>query len=116
MRRGEVRWGTLEPRSGSEQHGRRPLVLVSHDGFNKAAGWRSVIVVPLSTAQRRQGPTTVPLSSSSTGLSRESFALCHQITTLDRSKLDVSVVGSLDVTEMRRVGLGIVAACDLGDV
>ncbi len=67
MRRGEVRWGLLEPRSGSEQKGHRPVVVVSHDGFNKAEIWRSVIVVPLSTSQRQHGPTVVALSASKTG-------------------------------------------------
>jgi mRNA-degrading endonuclease toxin of MazEF toxin-antitoxin module len=34
MKRGEVYWADLVPRSGSEQTGRRPVILVSHDGFN----------------------------------------------------------------------------------
>jgi len=33
MRRGEVWWAQLEPRSGSEQRGRRPVVVISHDAF-----------------------------------------------------------------------------------
>jgi mRNA-degrading endonuclease toxin of MazEF toxin-antitoxin module len=41
-----VFWADLAPRSGSEQAGRRPVIVVSHDGFNQAPGWRSVIVVP----------------------------------------------------------------------
>ena len=31
MIRGEVYWADLAPRSGSEQRGRRPVVVVSHD-------------------------------------------------------------------------------------
>src|SRR5580658_697712 len=31
MKRGEVYWADLVPRSGSEQTGRRPVILVSHD-------------------------------------------------------------------------------------
>jgi len=42
MRRGEVFWA-------QEQSGRRPVIVVSHDGFNEVTAWRSVIVVPLST-------------------------------------------------------------------
>ncbi len=113
MRRGEVRWGRLEPRSGSEQKGHRPVVVVSHDGFNKAKAWHSVIVVPLSTSQRQCGPTVVDLSAAKTGLRRDSSALCHQITTLDRSKLEANVVAKLDDAEMRRIAMGIVAACDI---
>lgn len=89
MRRGEVHWASLAPRSGSERHGDRPVIVVSHDAFNEAPGWRSVIVVPVSTsgAQAGRGPTAVPLPKGAGGLRSESVALCHQVTTLDRSKL-----------------------------
>lgn len=92
MKRGEVYWVDLTPRSGSEQQGRRPAVVVSHDSFNSVPGWRSIIVVPLSTssAQAARGPTVVPLMSVA-GLSSNSVALCHQITTLDRSKLKTKI-------------------------
>jgi (2Fe-2S) ferredoxin len=43
MTRGDVYWAVLVPRSGSEQQGRRPVIVVSHDGFNQTPGWRSVI-------------------------------------------------------------------------
>src|SRR6185437_14796455 len=89
MRRGEVYWADLAPRSGSEQTGRRPVVVVSHDGFNQTPGWMSIIVVPVSTSasQARRGPTVVLLPAGATGLSKASVAVCHQVTTLDRSKL-----------------------------
>ena len=89
LTRGEVAWAELSPRSGSEQRGRRPVVVLSHDAFNQAPGWRSVIVVPLTTsaAQARRGPTAVPLAQGEAGLKESSIALCHQITTLDRAKL-----------------------------
>ncbi len=45
------------PRGMTEQSGRRAVVIVSHDGFNRVSAWRSIIVVPLSTLprQRRAG-------------------------------------------------------------
>ena len=43
MRRGDVYWAELVPRSGSEQSGRRPVLLVSHDAFNAAERWRSMV-------------------------------------------------------------------------
>jgi mRNA interferase MazF len=114
MRRGEVWWADLAPRSGSEQSGTRPVVVVSHDGFNKVATWRSVIVVPLSTsdAQARRGPTAVLLVSSATGLPRDSVALCHQVTTLDRAKL-TRRAGQIASLPMRQVEDGLKAAMDL---
>ena len=61
MRRGEVHVATLQPRSGSEQRGTRPVVVVSHDGFNETANWRSVIIVPISSSRRQaaRAPTAV---------------------------------------------------------
>ena len=35
MKRGEVYWADLAPHSGSEQQGRRPVVVISHDAFNQ---------------------------------------------------------------------------------
>lgn len=69
MKRGEVYWADLIPRSGSEQTGRRPVVVVSHDGFNQTTGWMPVIVVPLSTSssQAGRGPTVVGLPSGAGG-------------------------------------------------
>ena len=114
MRRGEVYWATLAPRSGSEQKGRRPVIVVSHDGFNQTPGWRSVIVVPLSTSlsQRQRGPTAVALSKGIAGLSRDGIALCHQVTTLDRDKLSRRI-GTLPAAAINAVEAGLKAALSL---
>jgi len=114
VKRGDVFWADLVPRSGSEQSGRRPVVIVSHDGFNQVAAWRSIIVVPLSTsaAQRRRGPTAVLLPKGTAGLRQESVALCHQVTTLDRSKL-ADRIGELPATALKRLSEGLRAALAL---
>jgi mRNA interferase MazF len=114
MKRGEVWWADLAPRSGSEQRGRRPVVVVSHNAFNQTPTWRSIIVVPLSTSARQagRGPTAVPIPRGSGGLARESVALCHQVTTLDRGKL-AQQVGSLPAPLLVAVAEGLKAAMDL---
>lgn len=114
MRRGEIYSADLVPRSGSEQTGRRPVVVISHDGFNGIATWRSVIVVPITTSasQRRRGPTAVELPGGATGLSKPSFAVCHQVTTLDRAKL-TRKIGALPPENLREVEDGLKAAMDL---
>jgi len=91
MKRGDVYWATLTPRSGSEQAGRR-----------------SVIVVPVSTSasQARRGPTAVALPAGAGGLAHESVALCHQVTTLDRPKL-AALLGSLTAAHLREVEDGL---------
>lgn len=114
MRRGEVYWAEFAPRSGSEQSGRRPVVLVSHDGFNSAPGWRSVIVVPISTssAQARRGPTVVDIPSGAAGLAKPSLAICHQVTTLDRAKINKRI-GMLPPNVARSIEEALKAALDL---
>ena len=114
MKRGDVYWADLVPRSGSEQTGRRPVVVLSHDGFNQTPGWRSVIVVPLSTSasQAARGPTVVALPAGSAGLSKMGAAVCHQVTTLDRSKL-TRRIGTLARAQLHDVEDGLKAALDL---
>ena len=98
MKRGDVAYANLAPRSGSEQQGHRPVIVVSHDGFNRTPSWRSIIVIPVSTSgkQALRGPTAVLLPVGAGGLREASVALCHQVTTLDRAKLDMSVVAPID--------------------
>jgi len=114
VKRGEVYWADLVPRSGSEQTGRRPVILVSHDAFNQAPGWKSVIVVPVSTSasQGRRGPTVVEMPAGSAGLPKAGFAVCHQVTTLDRAKL-TKRVGALTPGMLREVEEALRAAMDM---
>lgn len=114
MRRGEVWWVELRPRSGSEQHGRRPAIVVSHDALNGVEAWRSIVVVPVTTSRRQatRRLTTVPLEAGAGGLQRDSVALCHQVTTLDRAKF-LERAGVLAADTMRAVDEGLVVTLDL---
>ncbi|MBI3098514.1 MAG: type II toxin-antitoxin system PemK/MazF family toxin [Planctomycetes bacterium] len=99
MMRGEVYVAIFAPRSGSEQHGRRPCIVVSRDAFTSHPAWGSVTVVPLTTSPRwlLPSPTSVQFSAGECGLAKASAALAHQITTLDRSKLGGAPIGRLSL-------------------
>jgi mRNA interferase MazF len=114
MKRGEIWQAQLFPRSGSEQRGNRPVLIISHDAFNQAPGWRSIIVIPISTskAQAGRGPTAVFFPSGSGGLKKDSVALCHQVTTLDRAKL-AEHLGTLSPHLLSQVENGLKAAVDV---
>src|SRR5258708_6715839 len=114
MKRGEVHWADLVPRSGSERTGRRPVVVVSHDGFNQTPGWRSIIVVPISTSatQGARRLTVVEIPAGAGGLPKMSVAVCHQVTTLDRARL-TKRIGALPVEILRDVEEGLKAAMAL---
>jgi mRNA interferase MazF len=87
--------------------------LVSHDGFNQVPSWKSIIVVPITTsaAQGKRGPTIVELRGGA-GLAKPSFAVCHQVTTLDRAKL-TKRLGVLSPEMLREVEEALRAAMDL---
>ena len=114
MKRGEVWIAVLEPRSGSEQSGRRPVIIVSHDSFNTTQTWRSIIVVPVSTSvnQARRSDTSIPVFQGEGGLTEDSVALCHQVTTLDRSKLQIHL-GVLSTEILASIEEGLKAAMDM---
>ena len=114
MRRGDLYLAELSPRSGAEIQGGRPVLVVSHDSFNRVTAWQSVMVVPLTTsaAQARRGPTAVPIPDGAGGLHGDGVAVCHQITTLDRTKL-IRRLGALPADVLAAVELGIKAALDL---
>lgn len=111
MKRGDICWANLAPRSGSEQAGRRPVIILSHDAFNQTPAWRSIIVIPVSSspAQARRGPTVVGLSAGTAGLPADSVAVCHQITTLDRSKLE-EPIGTIPAEFMKQIEQALLKA------
>ena len=114
MKRGELHWADLVPRSGSEQTGRCPVIVISHDGFNQTPGWRSIIVVPISTSgsQAGRGLTVVEVPAGVGGLPKTSLAVCHQVTTLDRTKL-TKRIGVFPADVLAEVESGLKAAMDL---
>lgn len=114
MKRGDVFWAQLFPRSGAEQQGYRPVIIVSNNGFNRIASWGSLIVVPISTstAQSRRHQTIAFLPAESGGLPKDSVAICHQVTTLDRAKIG-PFIGSLNKHLLGQVDAALKAALRL---
>lgn len=114
MKRGDIYWAHLAPRSGSEQTGKRPVIILSHDAFNQTAAWRSIIVIPVSTSanQARRGPTVVSLTAGTGGLPSDCAAICHQITTLDRAKL-TDFIGTLPLEMILSIEKALLAAVDI---
>lgn len=60
--RGEIYWANLDPTLGSEQAGRKPVVIVSHDVFNERSG--TVIALAISSQKQKAGfPLTLELAT-----------------------------------------------------
>jgi mRNA-degrading endonuclease toxin of MazEF toxin-antitoxin module len=87
---------------------------MTHDSLNLRPGWQSIIVVPMSTSasQARRGPTAVEIPGTYLGSTKNGVALCHQVTTIDRSKI-LKLIGTLPDHEIERVAKGLKVAMDL---
>jgi mRNA interferase MazF len=82
--RGEIRWAELTPTRGSDQAGRRPVVVLSDNVFNDRSG--TVIAMALTSQQPRAGfPLTLELGSSN--LPKRSWVKISQIRTLAVQRL-----------------------------
>lgn len=82
--RGEVRWVELNPVRGNEQAGRRPVLILSHDIFNKRSG--TVIVMTLTSQPQKAGfPLTYPLEPKQ--LQKRTWVKISQIRTLSVERI-----------------------------
>ena len=109
--RGAVYWADLNPTRGTEQAGRRPVLVVQTDRANTASP--HTIIVPLTTKIRQALlPSHVFVGAGTGGLSEDSVALCEQIRVCDRSRLGQRV-GTLPPQVMDRVGQALKAILDL---
>jgi len=82
--RGEIRWADLNPVRGSEQAGRRPVLVLSHEVFNERSG--TVIAVAITSQPQRAGfPLTLELKKPA--LPKKSWVKISQIRTLSAERL-----------------------------
>ena len=82
--RGDIRWADLAPTRGSEQAGRRPVVVLSENVFNQHSG--TVIAMALTSQEPRAGfPLSLELVTSR--LPKRSWVTISQIRTLSTQRL-----------------------------
>src|SRR4030042_844648 len=86
FRRGEVYYANLDPQTGTEQSGRRPVVIVQTDILNRA-GNTGIEITFTTNIKRATLPSSVLVSKGEGGLVQDSVALCHQIRVIDKSRL-----------------------------
>jgi len=75
----------LDPVSGTEQRGTRPVLIVSNEEFNQAMP--NVTVLPLTSTQRRLYPAEVLLPERAAGQPLASIVMAHQIHTIAKQRL-----------------------------
>lgn len=87
MERGDVFEAVLDPVQGSEQGGRRPVIVVSRNAITAASP--VVIVIPVSSFSNftRIYPSQVVLRAGTGGLAVQSVAMAEQVRTIAKTRL-----------------------------
>ena len=83
MRRGEIWLVSLDPTSGHEQQGTRPVLIVSPDEFNRVIGVPVVLPITSGGAFARVRGLTVSLTAA--GTKTTGVIRCDQIRSIDLS-------------------------------
>jgi mRNA interferase MazF len=100
----EFQWSVfvvdLDPAVGSEQAGRRPVLVISREVANTALP--VVTALPLTSHRkgRRVYPNEVLLPAGAAGLDRGSLVMAHQIRTLSKRRLG-ALLGRIEDPELR---------------
>lgn len=86
IERGDIYFVDLDPVSGREQRGRRPVLVVSSDAINRQP---LVVVVVAGTDAANiphDYPTNIRTTAAETGLPKDTVFLCFQVRALDPAR------------------------------
>ena len=89
----------LDPTVGSEQAGRRPVLIVSNEDTNQALP--NVTVLPLTTTKRDLYPAEVLIPAAAAGQPHDSIIMAHQVRTISKKRI-VKIYGYLEDGALRQ--------------
>lgn len=85
------KWGVfiadLNPVQGSEQRGKRPVLIISDENFNRLMPVVTVLPITSLKEGRKVYPNEALLVRGAANLSQDSLVLAHQIRTISKQRL-----------------------------
>ncbi len=85
FKRGEIYRGNLNPQKGSQQAGKRPVLIFQINQLNKTAP--TTVIIPFTSKLKYKNlPSCVLVAKGEGELEADSVALCHQIRVIDKNK------------------------------
>ena len=103
----EIYFCNLDPTTGSEQRGTRPVLVISTDSVNHNLTVSTVLPLSSVKPDDRIYPTEVLLPTDVTGLPKLSVAMIQQIRTVSHNRLQ-KLVGKINDISMQE---SILSAC-----
>ena len=111
--RGDIYLANLNPYKGSEQGGKRPVIIIQNDVGNHYSPTVIVAAVTSRFFKKRALPTHVPLDNEE--LEKNSLALLEQIRTIDKSRL-IRKIGRVPEEKMKEINQAIHVSLSLGQL
>ena len=109
--RGEIYFADLDPHYGSEQGGKRPVIVIQNNTGNKFAPTVIVAAVTSKVSKKPNQPTHV-LIEQNPAFSRPSVVLLEQIFTIDKSRIQ-RFLGHTTRNEMHQINEALMSSLDL---
>lgn len=97
---GDIWQASLDPITGHEQGGIRPVMIVSSDQFNQRR--HGLCVIAPITSRLRNNPMHVVVDSPEGGLAVRSVVMCDQLRTVSIDRLNYRR-GAVHITTLRHV-------------
>jgi len=104
MKQGEIWSADLNPVKGSEQHGYRPVVIISGNMLNKYL--QIVITCPLSSKIKNYKGNIILTPDKQNGLSESSEVMVFHIRSISKGRL-VKKLGNITSNELNELKLGL---------
>jgi mRNA interferase MazF len=111
IQQGDVVWVSLPAARGSAPAGKRPVVVLQHDRFNRTTLATAVVVAITSKMKYAGLPGNVRLRKGEAGLARSSVVNVTQVATVDRDHLGLRL-GKLTAGRLSEVWAGIRLVCE----
>ncbi len=104
MKQGEIWYSDLEPVRGSEQSGKRPVVIVSGPTMNTAL--QIIIVCPLTSVIKNIKGCIVIQKNQINNLKKDSEVLVLQVRTISKKRLSKKI-GNITKDQIEQIKQGI---------
>ncbi len=98
MKKWSIYRANLDPTIGSEQGKTRPVLVISEDEINNLLSCVNILPITSLKMGRRIYPNEVLVDAMIGGLTNTSIVLCHQIRTIDKSRLFLHYGEISDIT------------------
>lgn len=110
IKRGNVFIADLDPTIGSEQYGRRPVVILSNDLNNKYSP--TILVAPLTKIIKKTKLPTHIMIKKNHFLKYDSLILLEQLRTIDKTRL-TAFKGRVDKITLEKINNGLIESQDI---